>query len=102
MRASLLAGSLGLTEEEVRELRVKAIEQMAAVNRNAPGTKSLAMKYGLSKKEVKEILEAYTKAKRSDGNDKALEPTYDHVSRRYLPFEEWMEQLLRNWEKLSV
>ena len=36
------------------------------------------------------------------GEYKALEPCYDHSSGKYLSFEEWLDQLLRKWETLSV
>ena len=43
-------------------------------------------------KEIKPIAEKI---------DKALEPCYDHSTGKYLTFEEWMNQLLKNWDKFS-
>lgn len=102
VRAATLAASCGISEEEIRALRLKALWQMSAEYRNAHGTKSLAQQYGLSKQEVREFLEKHAEEKRNEGNSKPLEPCYDIGTGEYLSFEEWMERLLRNWNKLSV
>jgi adenosine deaminase len=73
---------------------------VSALYRNASGTKSLAQQYGLSKEEVKNILEKYLVEKRKAGDIKPLEPCYDHSTRKYFSFEEWMDHLLKNWDKL--
>lgn len=100
-RAALLASSLGVSEEEVRKLRLKALWQMSAVYRNAPGTKRLAQDYGFSKKELREFLEKHAEEKRREGDSKALEPCCDLSTGRYLSFEEWMDRFLKNWDKLT-
>jgi hypothetical protein len=100
-RAGLVAGSLGVSEEEVRKSRLKALWQMSAVYRNAPGTKRLAQDYGFSKKELREFLEKHAEEKRREGDSKALEPCYDLSTGRYLSFEEWMDRFLKNWDKLT-
>ena len=51
-RAAFLAASLDVREEEIQELRLKAVWQMSAVHRNAPGTKRLARDYGVGKEEL--------------------------------------------------
>lgn len=102
LRAVYLAESHGLQKEEVRELQLKALWEMAAVNRNAPGTKRLAQSYGLSKKELREILDSYIEKERNEGNIKPLEPCYDISTGDYLTFEEWKDNLLEKWDKLSV
>lgn len=102
VRAATLAASLGLAEEEIRDLRLKALWQMSAVYRNAPGTKILAQEYGLSKTELREFLEKHAQEKRKEGNDKALDPCYDLSTGEYLSFEEWIERFLKNWDKLPV
>jgi hypothetical protein len=99
-RAALLADALGLPEAEIREIRMNALWRMSAVFRNAPGTKRLARQYGLSEKEVSQFLEKRTEAIRNGGDDRALEPCYDHNTTRYLSFEEWMDRFLKNWDKL--
>lgn len=100
-RAALVAGSLGVSEEEIRKPRLKALWQMSAVYRNAPGTKRLAQDYGFSKKELREFLEKHAEGKRREGDSKALEPCYDLSTGRYLSFEEWMDRFLKNWDKLT-
>jgi hypothetical protein len=100
-RAALLGASLGVGEEELGELRLKALWQMSAANRNGPGTKRLAQEYGFPKKELGEILRQYADKMREKGNIKPLEPCYDYKMDKYLTFEGWLDQFLRNWDKLS-
>ncbi|MBA7617580.1 hypothetical protein ES703_24895 [subsurface metagenome] len=101
-RAALLAMSLGLSEEEIQDLRFKALWQMSAIYRNAPGTKTLAQQYGFSKEELLKFLKQHTEEKRNDGDDKPLEPCYDHKMGKHLTFEEWIDQFFKGWDKLSV
>jgi len=101
-RAAFLAASLDLPEQELQDLRVKALWQMAAVNRNASGTKSLAQQYGLSKQEIRDILERHAEEKRNAGDTKPLEPCYDLNTGNHLSFEEWMYHFLKRWEKVPV
>ena len=98
VRAALLAASLGVPEEEIQDLRLKALWQMSAEYRNATGTKRLAQEYGLSKNELREFLEKYAEEKRNEGNDKPLEPCYDMSTGKHLSFEEWMDHFLKNKE----
>jgi hypothetical protein len=100
-RAALDAASLGLPAEEVRDLRVKALWQMAAISRNLPGTKILAQQYGYSKAEVTEILRNRAEEEKERGEYKSIEPCYDQGSGKYLSFEEWLDKLLKQWDKLS-
>jgi hypothetical protein len=101
-RAATLAASCGASEEEIQDLRLKALWQMAAVYRNAHGTKILAQQYGVSKQELMEFLKKYAEDNRNEGNSKALEPCYDIGTGKYLSFEEWMERFLKTWDKLRV
>ena len=101
-RAAFLATSLGLPEDEIKDLQLKALWQMSAVYRNAPGTKRLAKNYGISKNEVSRFLQKHAMEKRNQGDEKPLEPCYDHSTARYLSFEEWLDQLTKNWDKISV
>jgi len=98
VRVALLAASLGLSEGEIQDLRLKALWQMSAVYRNATGTKRLAQEYGLSRKELREFLEKYAEEKRNEGNDRSLEPCYDISTGEHLSFEEWMDHFLKNKE----
>ncbi len=100
-RAALLAASLGLPVEELKDLRAKALWQMSAVSRNAPGTRSLADQYGLTRDQVVELLRRRAKEEKEQGAYKALEPCYDHITGKYLSFEEWLEQLAKGWDKLG-
>ncbi len=102
MRAAQVAESMGLPREEVQDIRAKALWKMAAVNRNAQGTKELAQEYGLSKKELKELLEEYTESRRREGDLKPLEPCYDISTATYLTFEEWVVSFIKKYDKLSI
>ena len=88
VRAAHLALSLNLKEDKLREVRSKALWQMAAMNRNAVGTKILAKQYGYSKDELKHILERCFDRER---NKKALKSRYDPPTGKYLSFNEWMD-----------
>jgi len=101
-RAALLATSFGLPEEEIQDLRFKALWQMSAIYRNTPGTKTLAQQYGFSKEELSKILKQLAEEKRNDGDDKPLEPCYDHATGKYLTFEEWIDQFIKSWDKPSA
>ncbi len=101
-RAVMLGESLGLPEKDLRELKLKALWQMSAINRNALGTKKLVLEYGFSKEELKEFLENQTRKMREEGNDRPLQPRYDYRSDKYLSFEEWVESFFKNWNKLQV
>jgi hypothetical protein len=99
-RAALLGASLGLDEEDLRGLWLKALWQMSAVNRNRPGTKRLAQEYGFSKKELGQTLREYAEKMRDEGDIKPLEPCYDYKTDKHLTFEQWLDQFLKNWDKL--
>ena len=99
-RAALVAASLGVDEEELRGLRLKALWQMSAVSRNGPGTKRLAQEYGFSKKELGQILRQYADKMRDEGNIKPLEPCYDYKTDKHLTFEQWLDQFVKSWDKL--
>jgi len=101
-RAASLAVMQGLPETEIEDLRAKALWQMAAVYRNGPGTKSLAQGYGISKDELRDLLERLAREKAHAGDTKPLEPCYDLSARTHLSFEEWLEQLIKRWEKLAA
>ena len=102
VRAAQLAKSLGLPRKEVQDIQAAALWDMAAVNRNAPGTKRLAQEYGLSKKELMALLEEYVQNKMREGDRKALEPCYDIRTGTYLAFHEWMSSLMKKHDKLSA
>lgn len=102
VRAALIAEQIGLPEEETRNLRLKAIGQMAAIYRNAHGTKHLALQYGFSREEIKKFLEEFADKMKKEGNIKPLEPCYDYRTGRYLSFEEWVDHYLKVWDKLSA
>jgi hypothetical protein len=101
-RAELLAASRGLPEQELRDLKQKALWQISAVSRNLPGTRILANLYGYTKNEVAELLRKEAAEEKEKGGYKAIEPCYDPGTARYLTFEDWLEQLLKNWDKLPA
>jgi len=74
--------------------------EMAAVKRNAIGTKILSTQYGLSKDQVKEVLEQRLRAVSDNTDSKALKPRYDYATGGYLEFNEWLQGLLSQWHKL--
>jgi hypothetical protein len=102
VRAAALAKSSAVPLSEVKELRKKALWQMAAVFRNAGGTRVLCEEYGFSKEKAEAILRELADEQRSKGDKKTLEPTYDHATGRYLAFEEWLEQFVKQWDKLMA
>jgi hypothetical protein len=96
-RAASLALAQGLPETEVKDLQAKALWQMAAVYRNSPGTRSLAEEYGISKDELRDLLERLAKEKSHAGDTKPLEPCYDLSARAHLSFEEWLQKFIKSW-----
>ena len=102
VRAVIVAEEKGLPEEQIRPIRFKALGKMAAFYRNAHGTKQLALHYGFSKEEVKELLDDFADKMKKEENMKPLEPCYDYHTGKYLSFAEWVDQCLKIWEKLSV
>ena len=101
VRAALLADALALTKDQRREVYGKALWEMAAVSRNALGTKQLAREFGFSKESLQEFLEDYEKKIKEQGDSKPLKPRYDFRTDKYLTFEQWTEQLFKTWVKLS-
>jgi len=101
-RAAALSEMLGLEPSRIRELQQKALWQMAAVYRNASGTRKLASRYGFSRDEVENILDELAREERKNGEPKTLEPCYEQRSGRYLSFEEWKEALLKDWDRLPT
>lgn len=101
VRAAMLAEAAGLSQEEIRELRVKALWQMAAVNRNMSGTRLTAEKFALSKGQTKEILAGMAREHDEKGLRKAIEPCYDHPTGKYLDFNEWLDLVVKKWDRLK-
>jgi len=102
VRAVLVAEQMGLPGEEIKDLRRKALGQMAAVYRNDHGTKYIARQYGYTIEDVKQILEQFADELKTEGNMKPLEPCYDYSAGKYFSFEEWMDHYLKAWDKIPV
>jgi hypothetical protein len=102
VRAAQMAESIGLPREEIQDIRTRALWDMAALNRNAPGTKRLAQEYGLSKEGLRELLERYAEERRREGDSKPLEPCFDIGTGEYLTFGEWLNAFLRKYDNLPV
>lgn len=96
------AVSKGSPQEQIEPLRQEALWRISAAFRNAAGTKILAQQQGLSKKHVEDYLRRRSEEERNLGHVKILEPTFDHYSGRYLTFEEWLDALMKRWDKLPV
>ncbi len=101
VRAAHLAGSLEEGAQVVRELQLKAIWQMAAIYRNQPGTRRLADHYGLSLAAVLDHLRAAAAENPEESGGRFRDPCYDQTTGKYLAFDDWLEQLERNWSRLS-
>lgn len=101
VRALHLAASLERSEEDVDTLRKEALWQMSAVFRNASGSKILAEQYGMAKKDAEDFLRKRSEEEKERGNTKSLEPTFDYLTNRYLSFDEWLDHLLKKWDKLA-
>jgi len=99
-RAVILALELDLKPDEITDIKLKALWQMAANNRNRGGTKKLADDFGISKERLKVFLEKKADEQRREGNERLLMPRYDHQSGKYLDFEGWMENLFNFWSKM--
>jgi len=102
VRAVLLAEQMGSPEEEVRQLRFRALGQMSAVYRNALGAKRLALQYGFSREEVRKVFEDFADEMKKEGKIKHLEPCYDYRTGKHLSFEEWEHHYLKIWDRLPV
>ena len=100
VRAALAAQSSNLPSDRIRDLQIKALDQMSATFRNAGGTKQLAMQFGISKEELKNILENYMEDRISREDVRDLEPCYDPATGDYLSFEQWISLLIKRWDRL--
>jgi hypothetical protein len=90
VRAAEIATLRGTSTADLRSLRLEALWQVAS-NRNAPGIKRLARRYGISMQELRRLLEERAMQLYENGDVKALGPCYDAITGRYLSFEEWMK-----------
>lgn len=98
VRAAWIAETLGISKDSIKELQHEALWEMAALNRNAAGTKFLAQEYGVQKQELKTYFEARTKQERENGNLKVLSSRFDIATGKYLTFEEWLEYYTKKWK----
>ena len=101
-RAALLALAEGMSEEDLKDLRQKALWQMAAHGRNAAGTKALAREYGYSRDELGTLLRSHAEKERQEGRLKPLAASYECATGKYLTFDEWLDRLVKIWDRLSV
>jgi hypothetical protein len=99
-RAVRVASSRNRPEHELTELKAKALWQIAAVYRNAPGTKALTAEYGFSRDKLEELLKKEMTAKQEQGDLKVIGPCFDYTTNKYLIFEDWMNKFFQNWDKL--
>jgi hypothetical protein len=102
VRAANLAATRNVSKRELLELRKRALWQMGAVCRNAPGTKTLAQQYWLSKEELRELLETMAEEHRRKGSKESTRKRYNLVTGKYLSFEEWLDLLVKDWKKLPA
>jgi len=100
VRSAMLARSLRYPEGKIRELQARALWQMAAEWRNGAGTKSLARQFGISRKNLEELLRKMIEATSGHSDEKSLEPVFDYRTGKYLTFEEWLTELMKNWNRI--
>ena len=102
IRALFLAKKANLSEDKIKEIAHKAIWQAAGIGRNPYAVKQLAQELGYSKEDVKEILLEQAKREEESGNKKILGFCYDYRSGKYLNFHNWLERLLKEWDKINI
>ncbi len=100
-RAAHLAQSLNLDPDTIKKYELEALWQMAALYRNALGTKKMAQEFGISKQELARVLNQKLQEVSQKKEARELEPCYDHETGQYLDFEQWMERLFKGWSKLK-
>lgn len=100
VRAAILALSLQLPDETIRELRSNALWQMAAEWRNPAGTKALADRFGITREDLEKQLLEMMGTRSGRGHTKSIEPAYDYRTGKYLSFEEWVADLMKNWNRI--
>jgi len=94
LSAIMLARTLRLPGERIRELQEKALKQMAFEYRNAIAVRNLAQEWGFSRTDLADILKNGLKEYEDISEKKRLEQAYDISSCRYLTARQWVEQLL--------
>ena len=102
VRALYLAKKLALPDKEIKDVAQKALWQVAGIGRNFYATKKLAEELGLKKEELNDILIEMAEKEERSANKKMLGPCYDYNSGRYIPFEKWLNRLLREWNKIKL
>ena len=102
IRALYLAKRLNLSEDEIREIAHKAIWQAGGIGRNPYIVRQIAQEFGYSKEEVKEILLEQAKKEEESENKKILGSCYDYRTGKYLEFKDWLQRLLKEWNKIEV
>ena len=102
VRAVMIATTLGMAEDEIMDLKTRALWQIAAEYRNAHATKSLASAFGLSKTDLKSFFENQIERVKENGDIRNMDPCFHPLVDKYLAFEEWVEHLFRNWDEIRV
>ena len=98
VQAVVLAKDQGLPEAQIRESQQRSLWETAAVNRNAIATKILAGEYGLSKEDLRRLLQELAQQKQEgEAKGKSLKPRYDYTTNRYLDLDQWLEQFFAMW-----
>ncbi len=99
VRAVRIAVSLGMSKDTTRVLQLRALWQMAALNRNSVGVKILAQEYGVPERELKKYLQNRANQERENGNAKVLSTCFDMATGKYYTFEEWLEFYAEKWKE---
>lgn len=93
IRAEVLSKSLGRSENEIKDLRIKAFKQFILEFRNYQGAYEIAKEYKLSKGEIDKILDETIKEAEEK---KILEKRqFDIKTMKYLTLREWIKEYFK-------
>jgi hypothetical protein len=90
LRAAEIAAARNVSAAELRNLRIEALWQMA-LDRNAPGMNRLALSYGISMQEIRQLFQERCRHLSESKQIKDLGPCYDGITGRYLTLEAWVD-----------
>jgi hypothetical protein len=90
VRAAEIAAARKVSSADLRNLRIEALWQMA-LDRNAPGMKRLALSYGISMQEIRQLFQERCRHLGESNQIKDRGPCYDATTGRYLTLEAWVD-----------
>jgi hypothetical protein len=90
VRAAEIAAARNVSAAELRNLQIEALWQMT-LNRNAPGMNRLALSYGISMQEIRQLFQDRCRHLSESNQTRNLGPCYDGITGRYLTLEAWLD-----------